>query len=267
MKFKDKIDSIIKSNEFKATFWSVVISFVISIPFIIIFVTSLLQFSYVTYGFWFLILFISIIFVTILSFGNVVYNKLLNNYNETTLSKKEYLNIFLKELIGPYSLGLIIAILCVVIDQISKISAVKNLTYGDSVVFIKNLINWNLAYNKGAAWSMCSEHTDVLAFVSLFASFVILFFIKDFNITKKPIYSLGISFVLGGTIGNMIDRFMSVEGVIDFIEFGFMDFPIFNLADTFLVIGAFALMITIIFNDFIVKKEEKTETINGDNND
>lgn len=267
MKFKEKLDSLFKSNEFKASMWSILISFIIAIPFIIIFVTSILQFSYITYGFWFIILFISIIFVVILSFGNVIYKKLLNNYNEVKSTKKEYLSIFVKELLGPYSLGLIIAILCVVIDQISKISAVKNLVYGDTVVFIKNLINWTLAYNKGAAWSMCSEHTDILAFISLFASFVILFFIKDFNIIKKPIYSIGISFILGGTIGNMIDRFMSAEGVIDFIEFGFMDFPIFNLADTFLVVGTIALMISIIFTDFIVKKEEITDTKSGEIND
>ena len=112
---------------------------------------------------------------------------------------------------------------------------------------------------------MCSEHTDILAFVSLFASFIILFFLKDFNITKKPIYSIAISFILGGTIGNMIDRFMSVDGVIDFIEFGFMDFPIFNVADTFLVVGTIGLMVSIIFNDFIIK--EKTVEKSGELND
>ena len=137
----------------------------------------------------------------------------------------------------------------------------------DSVVFIKHLINWTLAYNKGAAWSMCSEHTDVLAFVSLFASFIIVFFMKDFNIKNKPIFSIGLALILGGTIGNMIDRFLSVKGVIDFIEFGFMDFPIFNLADTFLVIGTIALMISIIFTDIIIKKEEKNEVKSGECND
>ena len=265
MNFKEKLNTLFKSNEFKASLWSVLISFVIAIPFMIIFVISLLQNSYITYGFWVAVLFISIVFVLILSFGNVVYKKILNNYNESKSTKKEYLDIFVKELLGPYSLGIVIAVLCVVLDQFSKISAVKNLTYGESVVFIKNILNWTLAYNKGAAWSMCSEHTDILAFVSLFASFIILFFLKDFNITKKPIYSIAISFILGGTIGNMIDRFMSVDGVIDFIEFGFMDFPIFNVADTFLVVGTIGLMVSIIFNDFIIK--EKTVEKSGELND
>ena len=63
----------------------------------------------------------------------------------------------------------------------------------------------------------------------------------------------------------MIDRFMSVDGVIDFIEFGFMDFPIFNVADTFLVVGTIGLMVSIIFNDFIIK--EKTVEKSGELND
>ena len=73
------------------------------------------------------------------------------------------------------------------------------------------------------------------------------------------------SFILGGTIGNMIDRFCSINGVIDFIEFGFMDFPIFNVADTFLVIGTIGLMISIIFSDLIIK--EKNDKKSGEIND
>ena len=267
MKIKDKLKDLFKSNNFKASLWSIIISFALAIPFIIIFITCLLQYSYITYGFWFIILIMALIFVLITSFGGVIQKKLLNNYEGTQSTKKEYLNIFVKELLGPFSLGILIAVICIVIDQISKISAVQNLVYGQRVVFIKHLLNWTLAYNKGAAWSMCSEHTDVLAYISLFASFVVLYFMKDFNIKKKPIYSIGISLILGGTIGNMIDRFMSVEGVIDFIEFGFMDFPIFNLADTFLVIGTISLMVSIIFSDFIKPKQQEKIDNDGEIND
>ena len=76
MKLKEKLNTLFKSNEFKASLWSVLFSFVIAIPFMIIFVILLLQNSYITYGFWFAILFISIIFVLVLSFGNVIYKKL-----------------------------------------------------------------------------------------------------------------------------------------------------------------------------------------------
>ena len=70
-------------------------------------------------------------------------------------------------------------------------------------------------------------------------------------------------FLLGGTIGNMIDRFFRMEGVVDFIELGFMDFPIFNLADSFLVVGTILLMISILFMDSLhLKKEKKVENQN-----
>ena len=65
MNFKEKLNTLFKSNEFKASLWSVLISFVIAIPFMIIFVISLLQNSYITYGFWVAVLFISIVFVLI----------------------------------------------------------------------------------------------------------------------------------------------------------------------------------------------------------
>lgn len=153
---------------------------------------------------------------------------------------------------------------CIVFfDQLTKLIAINHLSEIESTVFIKNVLHWRLAYNKGAAWSMCSGHTDILAIISLIASFVIFYFMKDFNLKKKPLYSIAIVFILGGTIGNMIDRFFRMEGVVDFIELGFMDFPIFNLADSFLVVGTILLMISILFMDSLhLKKEKKVENQN-----
>lgn len=256
-----KLKDLIKTNEFKASAWTLLSAFVLVLPFLIIFFVALTQYTYVTTGFWTAILLFSLILVLVFAFSNVIYLKLLNNYQNKELESKEYLKVFINELISPICLGLFIVIFIVYLDQLSKISAMKNLTYGQPVVFIKHILNWTLAYNKGAAWSMCSEHTNILAIISLVASIIITFFMKDFDIRKKPIYSLGVAFMLGGTIGNMIDRFMRTDGVIDFIELGFIDFPIFNLADSFLVVGTIALMISIVFNDFILVKKNKSTNV------
>ena len=119
--------------------------------------------------------------------------------------------------------------------------------YDQIKTFIPHLINWHLAYNTGAAWSIFSEHTIILAYISLIASIVVIYFLKDFNLKTKPVYSLSLTFILGGTVGNMIDRFLSSNGVVDFIDFGFMDFPTFNIADSFLVVGTILLAVYIIF--------------------
>lgn len=254
----EKFKEYIKTNSFKSALYTLLISLLIALPFIIVFITLLLQYSYVTIPFW-IIIFIGVVILTLISsFSAVIYNKLLNNYEEKTISKKEYFNIFKKEFFSGYSIALIIAAAIVLFDQTTKIIAVKNLTLGDPKDFIPWLINWSLAYNPGAAWSMCSDHTDVLAIVSLIASFVILYLLKDFDIKKKPLYSIAMTFILGGCVGNMIDRFFRADGVVDFIEFGFMDFPIFNVADSFLVIGTIILMISVIFYDsFDLKKKNR----------
>lgn len=70
-------------------------------------------------------------------------------------------------------------------DQLTKLIAINHLSEIESTVFIKNVLHWRLAYNKGAAWSMCSGHTDILAIISLIASFVIFYFMKDFNLKKS----------------------------------------------------------------------------------
>ena len=253
-KFFDKCKQWMKTSEFKANFWTILLTIFILIPFIILFITIMMQFSYLTSFFWIAILIMLIVLVVTIAFSGVIYAKLYNNYMEKSLLKKEYLSIFLKELIGPLSLGLFITGIIIFIDQLTKLIAINELLETESVVFIKNFLNWRLAYNKGAAWSMCSGHMNILAIVSLIATFVILYFMKDFDIKKRPLYSIAISFMLGGTIGNMIDRFFRFEGVVDFIELGFMEFPI---ADSFLVVGTILLMISIILIDGT--KNKKTD--------
>ena len=189
-KFFDKCKQWMKTSEFKANFWTILLTIFILIPFIILFITIMMQFSYLTSFFWIAILIMLIVLVVTIAFSGVIYAKLYNNYMEKSLLKKEYLSIFLKELIGPLSLGLFITGIIIFIDQLTKLIAINELLETESVVFIKNFLNWRLAYNKGAAWSMCSGHMNILAIVSLIATFVILYFMKDFDIKKIPLYNL-----------------------------------------------------------------------------
>ena len=126
-KIFDKFKQMVKTSLFKASLWSILITLLIFIPFLILTIILLMQYSYLTLGFWLTILIMMIIFVLIIAFSNVIYTKLLNNYEEKMLTKKEYLNIFIKELLGPFSLGLFIAGLIVFFDQLTKLIAINNL--------------------------------------------------------------------------------------------------------------------------------------------
>lgn len=100
--------------------------------------------------------------------------------------------------------------------------------------------------NTGAAWGIFSGKTILLIIVSvlmIIALFVFNYFVKN----KSIFYCLSFGFIIGGAIGNLIDRIW-LNYVRDFIFLDFMpSFPIFNLADSFLCVGAIMLAIYILF--------------------
>jgi len=126
----------------------------------------------------------------------------------------------------------LIALIIVVFDQLSKF-LLKDVHSG--------IINYTT--NTGAAFSLFSGYTVILSFISLFVVFFVIYLFK-----KNPGYFLPLSFVLGGATGNLIDR-VFLGHVRDFIDLGF--WPIFNVADSFNVIGVGLLIY------FVLKKEKK----------
>ena len=129
------------------------------------------------------------------------------------------------------------ALIVFALDQITKVLAESYLASG-SIQVLGDFLRFTLAYNKGAAFSLGFGATWVLTLISALAVIALLYFgpkVKTYD------WSLIAGFVLGGAAGNLIDRaFRQPElfngHVVDFIQIPF-NFPIFNLADTFLVIG------------------------------
>lgn len=107
--------------------------------------------------------------------------------------------------------------------------------------------------NTGAAFGLFSDKTIVLIIVS-FIMIIALFIFNHFVKTKSIFYSISFSFIVGGAIGNLIDRL--VFGYVrDFIFLDFWpSFPVFNFADSFLCIGAVMIAIFILF--FMGKKND-----------
>ena len=134
---------------------------------------------------------------------------------------------------------LVIALVGIIVDRISKILVSSSNGY----VVIKNFFNITYAKNFGAAWSMFSGNRLFLIIITVFALLFILFYIyKAKNINKIETLSYG--FILGGIIGNFIDR-LFFGYVIDFLDFNLFgyNFPIFNIADSLIVIGAIIMII------------------------
>jgi len=129
----------------------------------------------------------------------------------------------------------------VVIDQSTKYLAAQIDQYTINFEIIPMLLNLRLVKNTGAAFSLFSNSTFILSLLSLMVSIVIIIWTIK-NSPLKIAEGLFISFLLGGTIGNGIDRWR-LGYVIDFIELIPIKFPIFNVADISINIAVIILLV------------------------
>lgn len=140
----------------------------------------------------------------------------------------------------------IIAILiAVIIDQLSKIWALFQLKPIGSYEFIPGILHLTYAENTGAAFSMLAGSKVFLIIFPLIICAVLVYILVSKKITNK-IGSWSIALIIGGAIGNLIDRIFR-GAVIDFFEIRLFEFAIFNVADIFITVGAILLFIYILF--------------------
>ena len=127
----------------------------------------------------------------------------------------------------------IISILVIIVDRITKI-LVENLLDGKVLNVIKNFFYLTCVRNDGAAFSILESKVMLLIILSILALIFLIYYV-----TKKDKNGIGYFFLIGGIVGNLIDRIF-LGYVIDFIGFNIFkySFPIFNIADIFIVLGA-----------------------------
>ena len=123
---------------------------------------------------------------------------------------------------------ILVSILICSFDQLSKFIAITA-TPATYAPILPGLIRFNLVRNKGAAFSIFSSFPFLLSIVSLTVALILLLWIysrSSYNYNK----ALGLAFLLGGTLGNGLDRWR-LGYVVDFIQLVPINFPIFNFAD------------------------------------
>lgn len=152
-------------------------------------------------------------------------------------------------------ISLILSVIVVIVDQLTKI-----LIYGSPAKsIIGDLLWFHSAFNTGVAFSMFKGKVAIFSIVSLVASIALIFLIINKSIIKGKAEKICLGIVLGGAIGNLIDRVI-YKGVRDFIYLKFIDFAIFNIADMAVSLGAIAFCIFYCINEF--KNQNKEEVIN-----
>ena len=132
----------------------------------------------------------------------------------------------------------------VLLDQVSKFLMLSILGFERSKNIIPNLLNFTLVKNKGAAFSLFSNSTNILTIISILATLILIIIILKFP--PKSFWNfIGLTYLLGGTAGNGIDRLFKGY-VLDFFELVPINFPIFNVADISINIAIICFLIDII---------------------
>jgi signal peptidase II len=151
--------------------------------------------------------------------------------------------------------------LIVIFDQITKFFAVSHIEGNGTIIAIPHLLSFRYHENSGAAWGILSDHRWVFMIVSTVAILFIiglLLYFRIQNIKTSFLLRLSLCFFCGGGIGNMIDR-VRLGYVIDFLNFEFIDFPIFNIADSFISIGAGLMVLYLVIDTVREWKQSKSK--------
>ncbi len=157
-------------------------------------------------------------------------------------------------------IGLLLSAVLVGIDQLTKWLVVSNMQERESIRLIEigdtQVLNLSYYLNDGAAFSMFEGQTVMLITVT---SLVILGLVIAMLLgkVKRTPYIIAFSMIIGGGVGNLIDRIFNDGKVVDFIDFRLINFAIFNFADICAVCGGILLCLLVIIDEVKEAKAKK----------
>lgn len=140
---------------------------------------------------------------------------------------------------------IVIVAFVLAVDQFTKYIAAKYLMPIGTLPIIKNFFHLTYLENRGAAFGILQNKTLFFIIITIIVGGILIY--SMFKLPGNAAYKYTLAMILGGAIGNLVDR-IRLGYVIDFIDFKF--FPaVFNIADSFIVVGAFILGYLMIFKD------------------
>ena len=151
---------------------------------------------------------------------------------------------------------ILLAAVIVLADQLIKVGAVDLAARRGSTVLIPGVIGLTCTYNYGASWGILSGKTVFLLVLTALvcaAVFVALLLRRP----RSQLARLSLAMVLGGAVGNALDR-LADGFVTDMFETLFMEFPIFNVADCFITVGAFLFLLSVLLEERRNRKKPET---------
>ncbi|TRM12329.1 lipoprotein signal peptidase [Lentibacillus cibarius] len=152
----------------------------------------------------------------------------------------------------------ILALLVIAIDQLTKWAVVKTMELGEQITVIGDFFYLTSHRNSGAAWGILQGQMAFFYIITVIVIIGVIYFMQTYA-KDNQLLSIALSLILGGAIGNFIDRLFRNEVVdfFDFIIFGY-DYPIFNIADASLVVGVILVIISTIIDERKEKRKHDT---------
>ncbi|MFJ7746964.1 signal peptidase II [Peribacillus sp. NPDC097295] len=150
----------------------------------------------------------------------------------------------------------LIALLVIAFDQLTKWMIVKKMEYGESIEIIENLLYITSHRNRGAAWGILQGQMWFFYIITIAVIIGVVYYIQKMAKTSR-LLGVSLGLMLGGAIGNFIDRIVRQE-VVDFVHtyiFSY-SFPVFNIADAALSIGVVLLVIHMFLEEKNAKEKD-----------
>ncbi len=147
-----------------------------------------------------------------------------------------------------------IFILIILLDQFTKQVAVKYLKLGEPLILIENFLSFTYVENRGAAFGILQNKKIFFLIITVAVIFFVVFFLKKNFYHLSKLMKVSLVMLIAGAVGNLIDR-IRLGYVIDFISVRFSNgyyFPVFNVADSFIVISTILIVIMVLFNKYEV---------------
>lgn len=173
-----------------------------------------------------------------------------------------------KKIISPKTLGyflvnLISIVVLLVLDQWTKQLASTHLKGSSGISIIKDVFELYYLENRGVAFGMMQNQKPIIITVGLIMMIVVFFFMFRVKEAKNAAFArVCLILIAAGGIGNMIDRLCN-DFVTDFFSFVLIHFPIFNVADIYIVVGTILLSLYILFFSEDTKKESENKIDNN----
>ena len=157
-------------------------------------------------------------------------------------------NLFKRKRAVDYIAYLLIIAVGIAIDQLTKALTVKSLAVGETYPIIEDVFHFTHVQNRGAAFGMLANAPwvfNILSTIMIIGLAAFLFL----GMSPNLLYTISTALIISGGIGNMIDR-LSLGYVVDFVDCRFINFAVFNFADSIVCIGA-GLMIFALIRDIV----------------